>query len=622
LTTPPPPPANDDYCNAQTLAVGHGCTTTTGSLVSATLSGVANGSCYSFGTSNFDVWYKFVAPLAVPANTASVIVNTQLLSGGVTDGVMQLYSATGTCPGTLTFTQIGCDDDGGPGALPAITATGLNSGETYYVRVHQYGAGSLGADVANTNYGKFGICIVNAGAPVPANDNIASAILVAGGKSWYPQCYNYTGDCTLSSNSAQSTGTGPDNWYRFVAASTAVSIDMTSAGLDNAISLVSETSPGVYTTLNSEDANFTVGGLERLNYDGLTIGQTYYVSFGAYAGTTGGEFQGCVRQLLRSSCNTSVVAPLSNCATFKATWTGANSYSYQFSPVGASIGGGSVNATGSISLSNPSLGLVPGNTYNVIVNATYSLTNGVGTSETITVFGSNPSCANVVIAAHASVEVRNTQRCDAPATLLKTSYLRTDPFVCGVTNYTFEFTPIVGCGDNTPTGLTFTYPNNSRIIALNFNGTTTTPSGQTIQNQTYYQVRVRPNFGVLGVNQGQWGTPRVIFIGGSVLEVAEELNNMAAEADRMDEESMMDAMVYPNPSNGEVVNLNVANVSSENVFVRIMDTTGRIVYSNRYTVDGSLNTVVSFAQPLANGLYTVEFIMDNEKLTEKMMIQK
>jgi hypothetical protein len=106
------------------------------------------------------------------------------------------------------------------------------------------------------------------------------------------------------------------------------------------------------------------------------------------------------------------------------------------------------------------------------------------------------------------------------------------------------------------------------------------------------------------------------------LEVAEELNNMAAEADRMDEESMMDAMVYPNPSNGEVVNLNVANVSSDNVFVRIMDTTGRLVYSNRYTVDGSLNTVVSFAQPLANGLYTVEFIMDNEKLTEKMMIQK
>jgi hypothetical protein len=157
---------------------------------------------------------------------------------------------------------------------------------------------------------------------------------------------------------------------------------------------------------------------------------------------------------------------------------------------------------------------------------------------------------------------------------------------------------------------------------LNFNGTTTTPANQTIQNQTYYQVRVRPNFGVGGVNQGQWGTPRIIFIGGSVLEVAEELNNMAADADRMDEESMMDAMVYPNPSNGEVVNLNVANVSSENVFVRIMDTTGRIVYSNRYTVDGSLNTVVSFAQPLANGLYTVEFIMDNEKLTEKMMIQK
>jgi hypothetical protein len=397
---------------------------------------------------------------------------------------------------------------------------------------------------------------------------------------------------------------------------------MFSGGMNNFIELVQQTGPTTYASLNYENANFAVGGTERLNYQGLTVGQQYYVAVGAVGATPGGAYTVCIKQLLPSACNTNVTAPLSNCATFKATWTGANSYTYQFLPVVGSIGGGTLTATGSISLSNPALGLVPGNSYNVIVNALYNLTNGAGTAESFTVFGNNPSCSNVQIAAHSSVEVRSGQRCDAPSTLLRTSFLRTDPFVCGVTNYTFEFTPVVGCGDNTPTGLTFTYPNNSRIISLNFNGTTTTPASQTIQNQTYYQVRVRPNFGVGGVNQGQWGTPRYIFIGGSVLEVAEELNNMAAEADRMDEESMMDAMVYPNPSNGEVVNLNVANVSADNVFVRIMDTTGRLVYSNRYTVDGSLNTVVSFGQPLANGLYTVEFIMDNEKLTEKMMIQK
>jgi hypothetical protein len=622
VTTPPPPPANDDYCNAATLAVNNSCSSTTGTLVSATLSGVTSGTCYGL-TSNFDVWYKFVAPLAVPANTASVIINTQLLTGGVTDGVMQLYSATGTCPGTLTFTEIDCDDDAGPGLLPSITATGLNSGETYYVRMHQYGAASLGADVNNANYGKFGICIVNAGAPVPANDNIAGALLVPGTNSWYPQCYNYSGDCTLSSNSAESTSsTGPDNWMRFVAATTAVSIEMTSTGLNNAITLVQETGPGVYTQLDYENANFSVGGIERMNYDGLVIGTTYYVGVGEATNPTGGSYNMCIRQLLRSGCNTSVAAPLSNCATFKANSTGANTYTYQFSPVGLSIGGGAVSATGAISLSNPALALVPGNTYNVIVNATYNLTDGVGTPESIDVFGSNPSCANVQIAAHSSIEVRASQRCAAPATLLKTSYLRTDPFVCGVTNYTFEFTPVTSCGDNTPTGLAFTYNNNSRIISLNFPGTATTPAGQTIQPQTYYQVRVRPNFSTLGVNPGTYGNPQIIFVGGSVLEMTEELNNMAAEADRMDVESMMDAMVYPNPSNGEVVNLNVANVTSDNVFVRITDATGRMVYSNRYTVEGSLNTIVSFTQPLAAGLYTVEFVMDNEKITERMMIQK
>jgi hypothetical protein len=328
-----------------------------------------------------------------------------------------------------------------------------------------------------------------------------------------------------------------------------------------------------------------------------------------------------VRQLLRANCNTNVSLPLSNCGTFKSSWTGANTYTYQFSPVGGSVGGGSISATGSISLANPSLNLVPGNTYNVIINTTYNLTNGVGTPEPIVVFGNNPTCANVVIVAHASVEVRATQRCSAPATLLKTSFLRTDPFVCGVTNYTFEFQPVIDCAGSATAGLPFTHTNTSRIISLNFPSSQAVPA-LTILPQTFYSVRVRPNFGLAGVNQGAWGNPQIIFVGGSVLEAEQQLSEMAAEADRMEEESMLDALIYPNPSNGEVVNLNVANVNSDNVFVRIMDATGRIVYTNRYTVDGSLNTIVTFAQPLANGLYTVEFIMDDQRITERMMIQK
>ncbi|MEN9639566.1 MAG: hypothetical protein RLZZ262_1435, partial [Bacteroidota bacterium] len=491
----------------------------------------------------------------------------------------------------------------------------LTTGQTYYLRMQPFGT-------SNGN-GNFSLCAVNGGAPVPANDNIAGAINIPGNNSWYPQCSTYSGDCSLSSNSAESTTyTGLDNWYKFTAVSTAVSIEMNSTGLNNAIQLVYESSPGVYTSVDSENTNGATGGVERMNTSGLTVGTVYYISFGDAFNTTGGAFTFCVKQLLLPSCNTPTALPMSNCATFKASWTGANSYTYTLAPLPTFVGGGSVTAPGSISLSNPLLNVVPGNSYSVTIAATYSslLNSNGGTDATIVV--TNTNACSLTAVAHSSIEVRASQRCAAPATLLKTSYMRTDPFVCGATNYTYEFQPVTDCAASNTAGLSFEYTNTSRIIALNFPGTATTPSGQTIQAQTYYQVRVRPNFGTGGVNQGQWGNPQVIFVGGTVLETEQALSEMAAEADRMNEESMFEALVYPNPSNGEVVNLNLENVTSENIFVRITDATGRVVYNNRYAVEGALNTVVTFAQPLANGLYTVEFIVDDQRITERMMIQK
>lgn len=455
-----------------------------------------------------------------------------------------------------------------------------------------------------------------------ANDGIANAVVIPGNSNWYPQCQNYNGDITNATNSSESTtASGPDTWYSFVANSTAVNIQMTSTAFDNAISLLRQTAPGVYTQVDYENVNPAVGGVERMNYDGLVIGDTYFVSCGAASGTTGGTFQVCIRQLLRSACNTNTTLPLNNCATFKATWTGASTYTYQFVTVGASVGGGSVTSTGSISLSNPTLNLVPGNTYNVIINATYNLVDGLNNPESIVVFGNNPSCANVAIAPNASIEVRASQRCSAPATLLRSSLMRTDPFVCGATNYTFEFTPVTGCADNTPTGIPFTVTNVSRILALNFSGTNTTPLNQTIQVQTYYQVRVRPNFGLGGVNQGTYGNPQIIFVGGTVLETNEALTENF-DTQREMTGALATAEVYPNPSNGSTININIENVDAAQIGMEIIDMSGRLVYSNMFAIEGSLQTAIVFDQTLANGLYNVRFTAGEDVMTTRILVQK
>jgi Secretion system C-terminal sorting domain len=65
--------------------------------------------------------------------------------------------------------------------------------------------------------------------------------------------------------------------------------------------------------------------------------------------------------------------------------------------------------------------------------------------------------------------------------------------------------------------------------------------------------------------------------------------------------------VYPSPSDGRNVSLDLYNVGTDNVKVTIMDLTGRLVYSTNYGVSGTLNhfSLESLTE-LANGMYLVD----------------
>jgi len=137
------PIANDNCSGAIALPVGPTCTNTVASNTGATPSaGVPAPTCsfYSGG----DVWYSFVAPAGGAVN-----INTSSIAGGPTDMAMALYS--GAC-GSLT--QIACDDDLGPGLMPLINSTGLIPGQTYYLRLWEFG---------NDVFGNFNLCLVEAG---------------------------------------------------------------------------------------------------------------------------------------------------------------------------------------------------------------------------------------------------------------------------------------------------------------------------------------------------------------------------------------------------------------------------------------------------------------------------
>jgi hypothetical protein len=226
----------------------------------------------------------------------------------------------------------------------------------------------------------------------------------------------------------------------------------------------------------------------------------------------------------------------------------------------------------------------------------------------------------VTVSPHSALAVRTNQLCTAPATLLRSTFLRTDPFVCGVTNYSFEFTPVISCANNTSTGIPFVHTNISRIIPLNFTGTTTVPAGQTIQNQTYYQVRVRPNFGPGGIYQGTWGTPQIIYIGGSLMEEAEA--NTEVLMPESVEEIESELLLYPNPNSGQSVFVSQSNLKESLTTVQVLDAMGRLVFEQQYTVSGLLQMELNFNKQLESGLYGVRVINGTEVRSQRMIVTK
>ena len=132
------PPLINDNCSgaiAMTVNSANTCTTTTsGTSVGGTLSST---SCT--GTADDDVWYKFDA-----TQSSHDLRETPVTIG---DAVVQMYS--GTC---ASLTSISCIDNYSVSA-ETYSATGLTSGNTYYVRVHSYANGS--------GQGTFTMCVTS-----------------------------------------------------------------------------------------------------------------------------------------------------------------------------------------------------------------------------------------------------------------------------------------------------------------------------------------------------------------------------------------------------------------------------------------------------------------------------
>jgi hypothetical protein len=577
-------PVNDNCAGAVALTIGQPYN---GSTSNATQS-ISAGTCG--GTADDDVWFSFVAP-AYPIN---------IFATGL-DGVLELRS--GSCNGTL----IDCIDQIGYSDL--LSDMSLTEGQTYLVRYYSYFNG-----VAYT--GPYTMVLLPSEVPAPANDEPSATVPnIFNSLNTYPNCVEIQG--TTAGATPTFDPDFNDVWYRFTAQTNGVSIRLESAIIDGMLEIYDSNLQPVAGTF--EDVVIS-GYAEVLNYGDLIPGNQYFLRVGSYIDddVVDGSFSICLQHLKRPSCASTTTTlchyyvssnhtPYSNTFNF----TDSNNEVHSFTTTNYQV-----------QLSHPGLGLRYNETYSVNLTSNYRLEDGFGDIEVIQVSGLN-TCS-VTIADHSPLVVKANQRCTTGTQLarsvLLTQQVQSGSGVCGTTGYRIEFTPVANCNGDNPNGAqTFSRVINAPNTGISLNYAFNHLPEASNPNVGYWSVRWKPRFAGY---EGTYGPAYVVAVKKTAGAPAMELENTQEPVAGVSDMSEISANVYPNPNNGELVNLNITGLTGTDVYVRIMDSMGREVYTNRYTAEGSLNTIVNFSQPLAQGLYMVEFRDGDRVVTQRMMVTK
>jgi len=456
--------------------------------------------------------------------------------------------------------------------------------------------------------------MIDEGCPlVPPGENPSNAISCT--TSLWPNCSSISGTLAgaSSSSAAQSIClTGEDKWYQFVATTEAVSIVVNSSANDIVVEL--QTAAG--TLVATENSVNGLGG-EILTFSGLTAGQLYKLGIRNYNSAAGiGTFSVCVRMLKRGGCDYGA-GPYSLCNYFKATWAGASGTSYRYTFTGLTgPAAGNVytrtQATDICVLSNVTPTLPYGSTYSLLITNIFTINNAAGQPVVVEVPALSP-CTMITVAEPATT-LRTSDQC-AAGPKFRGGIVAALPWVCGANNWRWRFTEVDPITYAT-VGIPFEV---NRAAASNYLNLGTVAQ---LQYGKTYAVQSAPIFAYTASSYA-WGPVTYMCIVGTAGMVVDGNNGSNDEVVRNGGiANGVNLGLYPNPTHGENVNINLSGVTSDNVQIRIVDAMGRQVYSNRFAVDGILNTNLTFQHPLANGLYMVEAIFNGEVHTQRMMVQK
>ncbi len=436
-------------------------------------------------------------------------------------------------------------------------------------------------------------------------------------------------------NTVENPGIGLELWYNFVAQSNAVRIQLTgssSVADDNDLSIfetpASSGSQLIPLAVENDvhpgaQGAAADGGNETLLFDGLTVGVNYSVCVrnnNSSPGTVSMRIaflRGSQTDIGVYTNNTGIFA--NTCQNFKAKFrSGASGYTVKRFNVEANASNGSVadwsfaipaGASTTVASTVCQLGkIVAPNlgsssiTYFVTVDAHYNLADAFGTLTPITAYGT--IVGPMTLAPEAALTVRASDQC--PAYKRLTSSLATNRSICGASQYNWEFTqvlPSAGIASSVNGAV-----GGSRILAMS--AISGVALGQT------YDVRIRAKHADNSFTAFTATPACARTVAAAGMPTLENEGTISTTA--LNNASIA---LYPNPSNGEMVQLAVSNFEG-NLSVEILDATGRMIQKENIVAEGSINKMIEFNNELSNGMYHVKVSNGSETSTVKFVVSK
>jgi hypothetical protein len=120
----------------------------------------------------------------------------------------------------------------------------------------------------------------------------------------------------------------------------------------------------------------------------------------------------------------------------------------------------------------------------------------------------------------------------------------------------------------------------------------------------------------------------IIGSAGLIIDASQDANaSQDSEKDVLQDASQdvaqdFELSVFPNPSNGEGLTMTLSGITSSNLQVRIYDALGRKIQSERYAVEGTLQTELNFESELSDGIYMIEVSSGNKIKTARILVTK